>query len=135
MALIAIAIGGAIWTFQIKHQAELSAKQLNRLRADIQRQNEKIVLLEADWAIITSPDYLEPIAKKYQEQLGLKQMESTQIISLDELPPVRVPPEPEEMIAQGDGIDATMTGGISKSSSRSVAVPRRRPVFNGGGSN
>ncbi len=135
MTLIAIAIGGAIWTFQIKHQAELSAKHLNKLRADIERQNEKIVLLEADWAIITSPDYLDPIARRYQSQLGLKEMESTQIVSIDELPPIRAVPEPEEVLAEGGAVDSIQTGGIGDGSGRNLTIPRRRPIFDNGGSN
>jgi len=133
MALIAVAVGGAIWTYQIKHEAELSAKRLNDLRAQIQAQNDKIVLLEADWAIFTSPDYLEPIAKRYETQLGLKQMESTQIVTARELPPVRLKPVQEEMIAEGEGIDTTLTGGIGTTPGKKLPRPKWRPIRRAGG--
>ncbi|WP_341760349.1 cell division protein FtsL [Candidatus Endowatersipora endosymbiont of Watersipora subatra] len=74
-----------IWTYGIKHESKQSAKTLVRLRGELAKQNTKISLLEADWAIMTNPDRLEKIAKKFQSQLQLQAIQSNQIIQLDEL--------------------------------------------------
>ncbi|MEM9733557.1 MAG: hypothetical protein AAF903_08745 [Pseudomonadota bacterium] len=89
LVLIAVAVGGAVWTYQTKHEAELSAKHLDSLRVQIAAQKHKIGLLEADWALATGPARLEKLAKRYEKQLGLAPMTSSQIADLSELPALR----------------------------------------------
>ncbi|MEE9375506.1 MAG: hypothetical protein V3V04_04160 [Rhizobiaceae bacterium] len=111
-ALLCIAVAGAIWTYQVKHEAELSAKRLNTIKAQIAAQDRKIALLEADWAIETSPARLEQIAKKYSKQLTLHPLESSQIIDATELPGFRIDRSDEEQkVYAGENNDLT-TGGI-----------------------
>ena len=112
--LLTVAIGGAVWTYQIKHEAEQSAKQLNSLRAQISAQNRKIALLEADWALETSPSRLEKIAQRYTKQLQLRNMESSQIVDTSELPGLRVDRQTEgdETYARTEG--GVVTGGIGE---------------------
>ena len=54
--LVFIVVAGAAWTYQIKYEAKNSADRPRDLNAKIAQQNEKIVLLQADWAIMTGPD-------------------------------------------------------------------------------
>ncbi len=112
MMLLGVAVAGAVWTYQIKHEAELSAKHINNLNAEIAAQNRKISLLEADWAIETSPARLEKIATQFAPQLQLIPMSSSQIVDRSELPELRVNPEEadEEVFAGRDG--EIITGGI-----------------------
>ncbi len=112
IGLLGIAVAGAVWTYQIKHEAELSAKHINTLKAQIAAQNRKINLLEADWAIETSPARLEKIAEQFGAQLKLKQMSSSQIIDTTELPGMRVDREgnTEEVFVGRNG--ELITGGI-----------------------
>ena len=110
--LMAMAAAGAIYTFQIKHEAELAAKQLDTLQAQISAQDRKIALLEADWALETAPARLERIASQFNEQLQLQPMESTQFIDISELPGLRVErgDGDQEIFAQEQ--DCAVTGGI-----------------------
>ncbi len=110
--LMAMAAAGAIYTFQIKHEAELAAKQLDTLQAQISAQDRKIALLEADWALETAPARLERIASQFNEQLQLQPMESTQFIDISELPGLRVErgDGDQEIFAQEQ--DGAVTGGI-----------------------
>ena len=110
--LVIAAISGAIWTYQIKHEADQSAKRIASLHSQIKAQNRKIALLEADWAIDTSPARLEKVAKQFQDQLGLRSMESSQIIEVTELPGFRVDRDaPNEEIYASES-DDIVTGGI-----------------------
>ena len=113
IVLLAAAVGGAVWTYQIKHDAEQSAKHLGILRAQIAAQDRKISLREADWAIETGPARLAKIAKQHKGQLQLRPMESSQIIDTSELPGFRVDrnEDGEEIYAGKDG--ETVTGGIN----------------------
>ena len=110
------AVAGAIYTFQIKHEAELSAKQLATLKAQIAAQQRKISLLEADWALETGPSRLETIANLYAEQLMLRPMDSSQIIEAHELPAMRPEPDADDDVREannGDESDKSLlTGGI-----------------------
>ena len=112
LTLVAVAIAGAVWTYQIKHEAELSAKRIASVKTQIAAQNRKIVLLEADWAIETSPERLDEIARRFEKQLALRPMESTQIIERHELPLLREAPTPEEGETWAERNDETVTGGI-----------------------
>lgn len=110
------AVAGAIYTFQIKHEAELSAKQLATLKAQIAAQQRKISLLEADWALETGPGRLETIANQYADQLMLRPMDSSQIIETYELPAMRPLPEADDDVREASNGDASdkslLTGGI-----------------------
>ena len=112
VALLGAAIAGAVYTYQIKHEAELSAKNIRSLQAQISAQDRKIVLLEADWALETNPTRLRKISNQYENQLQLKPLDSHQIIDLTELPGLRQDREPvsDEVYAGKDG--EIITGGI-----------------------
>ena len=112
--LIIAVVVGAVWTYQIKHEAEVSAREVAKLRSEIAAQENKIVLLEADWAILTSPGRLEKVARDFGDELKLQRIQSSQIATFAELPPLRERPVVEDMQADGDNtIDhQTRTGGI-----------------------
>lgn len=110
--LLAGAIAGAIYTFQIKHEAEMSAKQLATLKAQIAAQQRKISLLQADWALETAPARLEALSEQFSDQLMVRPMESSQIIELDELPDLRPQEELEADVIQAEGEAGLTTGSI-----------------------
>ena len=112
--LLAVAVAGAVYTFQIKHEAELSAKELATLEAQIAAQQRKISLLEAYWALETGPARLESIAAKFSDQLMVRPIESSQIIELWELPEIRPEPEPEIDERQAGEEQPLTTGGIGE---------------------
>ncbi|MEP1208881.1 MAG: hypothetical protein ABJM29_13960 [Rhizobiaceae bacterium] len=110
--LLAVAIAGAIYTYQIKHEAELSAKQVATLKAQIAARQRKISLLQADWALETRPARLEAIAAQFGDQLLVRPIESSQIIDHSELPDFRPIVEPEIDERQAGGDPAMTTGSI-----------------------
>ena len=114
--LVFIVVAGAAWTYQIKYEAENSADRLRELNAKIAQQNEKIVLLQADWAIMTGPERLSPVAEAFKDQLQLSPLKSEQIITLDELPEMR-PEEPVDKLGElleANRIDDGLTTGSIK---------------------
>ncbi|MEO0548045.1 MAG: hypothetical protein AAF035_14005 [Pseudomonadota bacterium] len=125
LALLAAVLVGAIWTYQIKHEAEMLSKKRSSLKAQIAAQERKILLLQADWAIETAPGRLEVLAKRYADQLGLAPLESTQISTVEELPAMRQERDDSLDTANANslgsssgggrtkGIDSILTGGIS----------------------
>lgn len=118
--LVAAAIGGAMWTYQIKHEAELSAKRIASVRSQIIAQDRKIALLEADWAIATDPSRLEKLAETFEAELSLRPIESSQIVSESELPAFRVDRDGEDDEIFAGEKDQITTGGIGALIKREV---------------
>ncbi len=110
---IAAAIGGAVWTYQIKHEADIAAKALGSLRVQIRAEERKMTLLEADWAIATAPDRLRAVVAAHGDQLNLETLDTNQLSTLDDLPPMRPVPEVDEMQADAGGEDRLTTGSIA----------------------
>lgn len=110
--LVLVAVAGAVWTYQIKHETESSARRIKSLKVQIAAQNRKIDLLEADWAIETGPARLESLATRFADQLGLQHMQSSQIATIEELPEIRQQPTSEETETFADNNDGTVTGSI-----------------------
>lgn len=113
LTLIAIAVGGAVWTYQTKHEAELSAKHMSSLRSQIAAESRKIGLLEADWALATAPARLEELATRYEKQLGLAPVESGQLADLSELPALRQERDEEDAPTYASQDRSITTGSIS----------------------
>ena len=118
VVLTGLMIAAAIWTFQIKHEAELSSDKVAKLLHQIEREKDKIDLLEADWAVLTQPKHLQSVAGTFAGELRLQQLEVDQIITLDDLPPMRQPDEviddPIGALARGAASDDVITGSIGE---------------------
>ena len=112
LLLIAAVAGGAVWTYQTKHRAELSAERIEELKRQTAAEQARIRLLEADWAIATSPDRLEELAERFSEQLGLEPMQSHQIVTPQELPPLREREKPLTDDTYAGEPDSMTTGSI-----------------------
>ncbi len=118
IVLTGLMIVAAVWTFQIKHEAELSSDKVAKLMRQIDREKDKIDLLEADWAVLTQPKHLQNVARKFAGELRLQQLEVDQIITLDDLPPMRQPDEVDDdpigALARGEATDGVITGSVGE---------------------
>jgi len=112
IVLTGLMIAAAVWTFQIKHEAELSSDKVTDLQHKIDRENDKIDLLEADWAVLTQPNHLQNVARKFANELPLQQLEVDQIITPTDLPPLRQVEDPIGALARGEAADEIVTGSI-----------------------
>ena len=115
IVLTGLMIAAAIWTFQIKYQTENSADTVSSLQAKINREKTKIDLLEADISVLSQPARLQDMADRFSKELELKPLDIDQIITPDELPPIRLPDDPIGALARGDeGIDNILTGSVKE---------------------
>lgn len=118
VVLTGLMIAAAIWTFQIKHEAEISSDKVANLLRQIDREKDKIDLLQADWAVLTQPKHLQSVAGKFAGELRLQQLEVDQIITLENLPPLRQQDDPAfdpiGALARGAASDDVITGSIGE---------------------
>lgn len=80
--LAVIAAGGGI--FQLKYTIEAKDRELRQLEAQYISDQKAIRVLEAEWAYLNSPQYLQELSVRY---LGLKPSPSSQVLNdLEKLP-------------------------------------------------
>lgn len=110
LLLAGAVIGGAIWTYSIKHDAEAAADRVASLRRQIAAEEERIVFLRADWAYLTSPVRLERLAERYRDELKLAPLEAHQWVEPVDLPTPLLPEEDETLEA---GLAPLTTGSVA----------------------
>lgn len=93
MILLLLAFICIVWTYQIKHDTENSAKQIKQLRVEIEREEKKIILYQADLAMLTSPNHLAKHLQNPFLKLQLQSPSPEQFITLENLPE-KIPAKP-----------------------------------------
>jgi len=86
LLLLAIMIGGAVVTYNLKHRAEVVADRVARLDANIGDEREAIAFLKTEWSLLTQPSRLQALVTKYQEHFKLQPFSASQVATLDEIP-------------------------------------------------
>lgn len=102
--MIGLLLGGAAFTFKVKHDSEVALERVAKLEQKIRAEQDAIDILEADWSLLTDPKRLARLVERYNAQLQLQQTESTAIGTLSEIP-VRPPELP---VAPDEGISALL---------------------------
>lgn len=111
LLLAGLVVGGAVWTYSIKHEAEEAADRVAALRRSIVAEQERIMFLRADWGFLNAPERLERLVRRHGEDLRLAPLSAAQIVHPADLPPPRPDPQDELETAGEPGDDFT-TGSI-----------------------
>jgi hypothetical protein len=99
LVLIGVMTAMAVVTYSIKHRADEKLTEVRRLESEIKLERDTIDLLKADWALLTQPNRLQPLAKVYDAELGLVPTDTTQLAMPKELPMLKSQlPQPETTI-------------------------------------
>jgi hypothetical protein len=116
IVLIAVMVSAAAFTYKTKHDAENRLEEVHRIETQIKLEEDTIILLKADWSVLTQPSRLQKLSEIYQADLGLQPVEAHQIVGLDELPMRPVEIENSSAESRGgmadSGQDPTITGGV-----------------------
>ena len=115
LVLASLVVGGAVWTYSIKHEAEAAADRVSALRAAIEAEEERIMFLRADWGFLNAPERLERLVERHAEDLKLAPLETSQMVTPADLPPPRLPPEDDTETAEEGEADDFATGSIARS--------------------
>lgn len=78
-----LAGGVGIGLFFVKHEVKEQEARLAELNREIQRNQEEIHVLKAEWSYLNDPARLRQLSEKY---LGMKVMAPSQVASLSSLP-------------------------------------------------
>lgn len=136
------AAAGAI-LFKTSQQVTDGRQRLDRITADMRREEDSLRVLQAEWSYLNQPDRLEKLVAQY---LPLSPMKGKQFTSADSLPLRPFPPAAtDELIAAGTG-DASRTESLTQAAqtaataaaetasletaplSAPAAMPQRKPA-------
>jgi hypothetical protein len=134
LVLIGVMTATAVVTYSIKHRADEKLTEVRHLESEIKLERDTIDLLKADWALLTQPSRLEPLAKVYDSELRLAPTETTQLAMPKELPMARSKlPQPdttiEDIIAGKSSEVAAALKGVAQAKATpapKLPVPQRR---------
>jgi cell division protein FtsL len=84
IAAIAALVGSAVYAYSIKYQTSYRAEQIAKTNLEITAERDAIAVLRAEWAYMTRPERLQPIADKYLADL--KPLQVTQLVPAQSLP-------------------------------------------------
>lgn len=77
-------IGSAVYAYTIKYQTAYRAEQIAKTKIEIKAERDAIAVLRADWAYMTRPERLQPLADQYLPDL--KPLQVTQLVPPQSLP-------------------------------------------------
>ncbi len=83
VAVLAL-IGSAVYAYSIKYQTAYRAEQIAKTKIEIKAEQDAIAVLRAEWAYMTRPERLQPLAEKYLPDL--KPLQVTQLVPAQSLP-------------------------------------------------
>lgn len=91
--------------YAIKFSIEGTANERSALQSQIQEQEGQISLLQADWAVLNQPGYIDPIVKRHEAELAIAPVQQKQFGSFADLPMRPVKPDSQAMDALFKAID------------------------------
>jgi hypothetical protein len=100
MMIVIMAVAATV-TYSIKHNAENRLEEVHQLDAQIKQEEETIDLLKADWALLTQPNRLSKLAKKFKPELQLDDTRPDQLVLPVELPKMRAELTVEDLLVSG----------------------------------
>lgn len=80
---IAALVSSALYAYSIKYGTTLEAAQLQKVRAQAQREREMIAVLRAEWAFLNRPDRVQDLADRH---LDLTPVKTHQIVRFSDIP-------------------------------------------------
>jgi hypothetical protein len=119
-----LAGGAGLFLYQAKHRTLMIDREIEQTYHQIEDTRSKIGILQAEWALLNSPDRLAELGDKF---LSLKPVAPTQFVTLADLDS-RLPP-PGAAVAEAGSIDEPAEAAADKqtsaetSSARSASIP------------
>ena len=81
--VIAALILAASFVYKIKFDSTLQAERVAKLRTELRREHDAVARLRSQWARLDTPSRIQALAERH---LKLQPMQSTQIVTFDNLP-------------------------------------------------
>lgn len=83
---IAVVAVAALVVFQLKYRAEAVSERVAALQEKVDKEQEAITLLRAEWSFLVQPSRLQALVDRHRERLQLQAVDPDQIIHIDAVP-------------------------------------------------
>ena len=74
------------FTYKLKDDEHARVREVKKLSQKIATQENSLQQLRAQWALLTQPERIEKLVKRYNNVLHLETMEPSQIVNVEDLP-------------------------------------------------
>lgn len=105
--LVVIVAGAGL--FLLKHAVEEKQEHLAALKSRYLEDQKAVRVLEAEWAYLNSPEYLQGLAERY---LGLGTTAAAHVVSSARVIPARDEPPAPVTFASSEGLSDEPLGGV-----------------------
>jgi len=96
---VVAAAGAAIFVFHVKYRAEAVAQQAAELQRSLDKENETVSLLEAEWSLLIQPARIQELVERHADLLKLQPLDPAQITRIENLPLRPRGPAPDDEAA------------------------------------
>jgi len=118
---VAALVGSAVYAYSISYRTMFYAAQISKTKDSIQRADDDLGMLRAQWAYLTRPQRVQTLADRY---LDLQPLRMSQIVSIDDLPDR--PPTVDEIGRKLAALGLSKPTSTPRQRSRSgAATPKR----------
>lgn len=116
-----VAIGGAAYVYNVKHEAEVAHDDRRTLEREISAMSQDVGLLAADLAALEQPARLQGVISSLPEAFALEPISSGDYVRLDDIPfRTEIAALQAQDLAEADSVDAVEI--------EAVAVPIVEPA-------
>lgn len=101
---VGLVLIAATVTYIVKYGAEIEHGNIAKLQREINVEKEAIDILNANWALLTSPQRIQALNKRYSDELKLKNLEPEQVISVEKIPLKAIVAPDERQVDAKNGV-------------------------------
>ncbi len=84
--MIGLLLGGAAFTFKVKHDSEIAIERVTQIQNKIKVEQDAIEILKADWSLLIEPKRLKVLVERYKGQLDIDPIDPQAIGQITEIP-------------------------------------------------
>lgn len=104
--LMVTSILALVGVYALKYQTVDTANEKRVLEQVIDKQENDLSLLKADWAYLNQPGHIEPIVRRHADLLGLDITKQTQFVSIEDFPMRAPAPDDDALTKLFESLDA-----------------------------
>lgn len=106
VVLMITSVLALVGVYALKYQTVDTANEKIALERSIDKQENDLSLLKADWAYLNQPGHIEPIIRRHAESLGLDIVKQAQFIAIEDIPMRSAAPDDAALVALFEALEA-----------------------------
>lgn len=80
---LACLVFSATWAYRVNYETREVVKRIKVLQKEITKEEEKLIMLEGEWAYLNRPDRLNELAERFFPKLSLMPISSDNYAQID----------------------------------------------------